>query len=474
METEAAKNKVIHFEKELIDLYRILSQIKSEENLPPSLSPKLKRFEETIKNLEESVRDYILIADASIDVIFRLSLTGKIMFITPSCKEAFGYEVEDILGTSFIEFIPKDKRKLALQALTMIFKEKKLHNFITSIKHKNGEEIPVEVNAKIIEVNGKRLGQGTMHVIKDRLKSEEKLKASENTFRTIWERSTDGMRLTDETGVVYMCNKAYSEMVGMSKEDIEGKLFSVVYDPVYAPQALINYQQSVQRSNIQSKYESMVHLWNGMHLSFEISNSFLEEINGERFLLSIFRDITDRKSNEYLIRKKDDLLQGIAEATKSLISNRDINTGFNSALRILGIAANVDRVYIYKHEMIEETEEHYAKLLFEWSAESAIAQIEDPALQKLSYSRFAALNFYENFSRGNSLKFIIKDLPTDAKSAFIDESIKSLILVPIMVDDSYWGFVGFDDLSEDRIWTDNEESLLVTMAATLAACDKKK
>ena len=473
MGNNVPEKRIIKCGLELEKFRSILTEIKSENSLPATISENLKTFEEILSNLEESVMEYTLISEASIDVIFRISLTGKILFITPSCKEAFGYESNEVLGESFLKFVPKTNARATLSALSRFLKAKELHNFISSITHKNGEEIPVELNARVIEINGKKVGHGTLHVIKERLKAEEKLRASENTFRTIWEKSSDGIRLTDESGIVYMCNKAYSEMVGMPKEEIEGKMFTVIYDPAYAPVALKNYQDSVRYSNIQSKYDSYVNLWNGNSLNFEISNSFIENINNKRLLLSIFRDVTERKANEKLLRKKDNLLQGIAEATRTLISNRDSNTGFNSALRILGIAAKVDRVYLYKNEIIEETEEHYAKLLFEWSTESAIAQIEDPALQKLSYSRFSALNFYENFSKGNSLKFIIKDLPPLARAAFIDKTIKSLILVPIMVDDIYWGFIGFDDLNEDREWTDNEESLLFTMSSTFAAVIKK-
>ena len=472
METKFTENRIITFEQELKEFSRVLQLMKSDNSLPEKVNVNLAKFEEIIENLENSVRDYILISEASIDVIFRISLTGKMIFITASCRDAFGYEVEEVIGKSFIKFISNEDVNSAFEALSKFFKQNVLRNFITQIMHKNGEKIPVEINAKMIEVNGKKVGQGTIHVIKERLKSEEKLRASENTFRTIWEKSSDGMRLTDENGTVIMCNQTYSDMVGMSKKEIEGENFSVVYDPAHASTALSDYLYSFKTDSILSKYESSVYLWNGLHLDFEISNSFLEDIGNKRLLLSIIRDVSERKLSEDLSRKKDNLLQGIAEATRSLISSRDINTGFNAALRILGIAANTDRVYIYKHEIIEETEEPYAKLLFEWSAESATAQIEDPALQKLSYSRFATLNFYENFLKGNSLKFIIKDLPPDALSAFIDEAIKSLILVPIMVDDLYWGFIGFDDLTEDREWTDNEESLLFTMAATIAAVIK--
>lgn len=427
-----------------------------------------------IANIEEALHEFRSISEASIDIIFRISSTGKIIFITPSCKDSLGFTVEEIIGRSFMDFVPNDNKRNAIVALKKFYAESKLESLKIPLLKKDGALVPTEINAKIIRTHdGKTLGQGTIHIITERLKSEEKLRTSEKTFRTIWERSTDGMRLTDENGIIILCNQAYAEMVGKKKEEIEGNPFSIIYHPDYRGQALNNYQNSFNENTIKVKYESTIHLWNDLHLEFEISNSFILNLEDKKLLLSIFRDITERKSNESLIRKKDNLLQGIAEATKSLISNRDEVAGFNSALRILGIAGEVDRVYIYKHEVVEETEEAYAKLVYEWSSESTESQIANPALQKLSYSRFSNLNFYENFSRGNSLKFTVGKLKPEERSAFIDQEIKSLILVPIMVDDDYWGFIGFDDLHRNRIWTDNDESLLITMAATIAAVIKR-
>ncbi|HKI79400.1 MAG TPA: response regulator [Ignavibacteriaceae bacterium] len=467
------QNKTQNFEKLLEELKTSLNQLNPSEKSKSEIDETILTISEKFQLLQKSFAEFRLIGDASVDVIFRISLTGKMLYISPSCKESFGYEVDEVLGESFLIFVHKDKTRYVLEGLAQIFKLKKLHNFRINILCKSGEEIPAEINAKMIEMDGMKVGQGTIHVIKERLKAEERLKYSENTFRTIWERSSEGMRLTDENGLIFLCNQAYANLVGKDKEDIEGRYFSEVYSEDYAPTALKNYQTNVRSKSIQTKYETTLHLWNELNIQVEISNSFIEDLGGEKLLLSIFRDITERSSNEVLLHKKDNLLQGIAEATKNLISNRDENAGFNSALRILGIAAEINRVYIYKHEVIEETEEFYAKLMFEWSAETAESQIKNPALQKLSYSRFSSLNFYENFSKGNTLKFIIKDLMQDEKTAFIDQSIKSLILVPIMVDNSYWGFIGFDDLKEDRVWTDNEESLLITMAATIAAVIKR-
>ncbi|HED05203.1 MAG TPA: hybrid sensor histidine kinase/response regulator, partial [Ignavibacteria bacterium] len=111
----------------------------------------------------------------------------------------------------------------------------------------------------------------------------------------------------------------------------------------------------------------------------------------------------------------------------------------------------------------------YISISYEWSSDTVEKQIENAALKKLSYSRFKTLRLFENLSEGRTLKYIISSLQEEAQKVFIDGNIKSIILVPIMVADKYWGFVGFDDCARERVWSDSEESLLITMALTLGA-----
>jgi len=233
------------------------------------------------------------------------------------------------------------------------------------------------------------------------------------------------------------------------------------------------YQQNFIQGMAKDYLESTAVLWNGEKLFFEISNSIIEDSNEKRFLLSIFRDTSERKVNEVLLEKKGRILQGIAKATNALITDSYYIDGFNTALRILGESAEADRVYIYKHLEDEETGEFYFTPLYEWTADGISSQINDNFLGKLSYSRFASLKFYESFSNGETLKFIIKDLPKEYQAVFIDGNIKSIILVPIFVEGAYWGFIGFDECHSDRTWSSDEESILSTLAGTIGEVLKK-
>ncbi len=473
MNLEKAKNIVVDLKDDLEKFRRSFKKLPSNKESRQILNGISSELGEFIDRLEEAYYESKLVSEVSLDAIFRLSKTGKLIYISSSCKDLLGYEEDEVLGQSLIKFVPENEVRNVFKTLAVLFKEKKVGNVVFHILNKNGEPVPVEVNAKIVNIGGKNLGQGTLHDVRNRLKSEEKLRASESTFRKIWEETLDGMRLTDENGIVVMCNQAFADMVERSKSEIEGHFFSSIYEVSYDERSLLAYQKNFHADSFKQRDQKSAVLWNGKIIHFEMTNAFLENIEGEKLLLSIFRDITRRKEDEILLTKKDKLLQGIAEATKTLISHEDSADGFSAALRILGMSAEVDRVYIYRHNVVEETGEMYVSILYEWTSESTEAQILIPALRKLSYSRFQSLNFYENFSKGNTLKFLIKNLPLKEQKVFIDGNIKSLILVPIMIDGSYWGFIGFDECKKDRVWSDNEESLLVTTASTLGAVIKK-
>lgn len=410
---------------------------------------------------------------SSIDVIFRISKTGKLKYISPSVKDLLGYSPEEVINKSIIHYVDPNKKDKYFEAFLSLIKSSDHATFPVELISKSGKPVPVEINLKIIQEGNETVGQGTIRDIRFRLEAQKKVEASEYIFKVIWDKTKDGMRLTDENGIVRLCNDSFALMFGKTKEEIIGNPISVLYDPSIEELVLNDYKDSFRLGKLKDHFEFNAPLWNGSQLFFEISNSFIENINGEKFLLSIFRDISERKLNEMLLEKKSRLLQGISKAIAVLIAAPSEAEGFNKALAILGEAAFVDRVYLFKHFEDEITGEKYFALNYEWTNSGIISQIKDPAFQRISYSRFSALQFYELLSKGQSLSFIMKNLSQQERRAFIDSSIKSIILVPIMIEGNYWGFIGFDDCHTNRLWTSDEESILSTMAAVLGAVIKR-
>lgn len=141
----------------------------------------------------------------------------------------------------------------------------------------------------------------------ERIWAESALRKSESQFRVVWDSSVDGMRLTNQEGIVVQVNEAYCRMVQKSKSELEGQPLSVVYQTDTASQILTKYQKRMGAKAIEPQFEREVTLWNGRKTWFEVSNSPLEVPDQPGLLLSILRDVSERKQAEVSLRRTEDL-----------------------------------------------------------------------------------------------------------------------------------------------------------------------
>lgn len=123
-----------------------------------------------------------------------------------------------------------------------------------------------------------------------------KYKESENRFRSVWENSTDNMRIVRQDGIIIAVNKSYCNMVGMDKQELEGEHFSIVYAPSEERELII--KQITDHFRIvqpQTYFDQSVQFSNGKRVDLEVSHVRVEIPEREPVLLSIFRDITEKK-----------------------------------------------------------------------------------------------------------------------------------------------------------------------------------
>ncbi|SPE59690.1 putative Response receiver sensor histidine kinase response regulator, PAS and GAF domain-containing [Verrucomicrobia bacterium] len=125
--------------------------------------------------------------------------------------------------------------------------------------------------------------------------TESELRESEERFRSVWENSIDGMRLTDRMGRIVDVNEAFCRLVKIPRAHLLGQVFSVMYKG-HGPQDGIEvYQDRFVTGQIPARITAPVQLWNSEELDLEISSSFIESGQRGKLLLSIFRNVTERK-----------------------------------------------------------------------------------------------------------------------------------------------------------------------------------
>lgn len=138
-----------------------------------------------------------------------------------------------------------------------------------------------------------------------------------------------------------------------------------------------------------------------------------------------------------------------------------------AVLRTLGEAAGASRAYIFENE--QNDDQVATSVRWDWAAEGIESTSIYAANHGWPYSD--GFSHWESaFRYGRAVQMRASDGVPSRDEAFMkDESVLSLIAVPIFVDSEWWGFIGFDDCVADRRWTPAEEDALHAAADTLGA-----
>jgi PAS domain S-box-containing protein len=148
----------------------------------------------------------------------------------------------------------------------------------------------------------------------ERLRAQEALGGSEATFRSVWEHSIDGMRLTDGDGRILAVNEAFCRLMRLPREKLEGQAFSVAYKGHGPKDGMEVYCKRFATGEISPRITARAELWNSDSVDLEISSSFVELGERGRMLLSIFRDVSERRRAEQRIEAFSKLGQRLSAA----------------------------------------------------------------------------------------------------------------------------------------------------------------
>jgi signal transduction histidine kinase len=149
-----------------------------------------------------------------------------------------------------------------------------------------------------------------------------------------------------------------------------------------------------------------------------------------------------------------------------LLVQPDFPTAIGQSLELLGFATEVDHIYIYENHPHPETQEMLMSLRFEWTKDHAEARGDHSALQNLPYQpQFS--HWYDTLRMKKVIRGPIRDFPKRGRSPLNRQNILSTIIVPIMIRDHFWGFIGFDTYQAEHAWKEEEESILLALAGSI-------
>jgi PAS domain S-box-containing protein len=121
----------------------------------------------------------------------------------------------------------------------------------------------------------------------------------------VWHESIDGIRITDSTGNIIAANPSFCKLLDKPEAEIINQPFYILYHPNIQAEIIREYNNDFINNNIKHQLERKAVLWNGRKVWFEFSNSIIKSSFYENLVLSIVRDITDKKENELALIKSE-------------------------------------------------------------------------------------------------------------------------------------------------------------------------
>ena len=176
---------------------------------------------------------------------------------------------------------------------------------------------------------------GSMMDITERKKAEEALQQSEEKYRTLVEQASDGIFISDVSGVFYVVNSAGCQLSGYSFEELKQM---TIYDLAEPEDLQLNpFQFDKLKSEKGVTSERKMLKKDGMVIDIEVNAKLLSD---GRFLAFI-KDITERKKAEQelkesydAIRELTSYLEKIREEERTNIS-REIHDELGQQLTVL-------------------------------------------------------------------------------------------------------------------------------------------
>ena len=198
----------------------------------------------------------------------------------------------------------------------------------------------------------------------------------------------------------------------------------------------------------------------------EIKNWSDEEVNFARTvsdIITLALETIKRKKAEKQIIYKSDLLTSITKTTEILLQTTNEDKVFEDSLTHVGEATKVDRVYYFKNDI----DTNLLSQIFEWTRDDSLKEIDNPELQNVPHDVFP--EFMEVIIKNKPYLSVVKDIPEGSfKSILQEQSILSILILPIFIKKVFYGFLGFDDCTSERIWNSDEINILQTLTNNIS------
>ena len=204
---------------------QLINELEKLRLLTSELKTSEAEHKQTVEELKESEEKFRSFVETSDDLVFLLNKTGHIKYISPRVKELYGYQPDELIGKHLKKTTPMSEVPKAIKVINEVMRGRSLKNFLINQKKKNGQIIPMEVNAVPLKKEGKIVGVlGIIRDISERVQAQEALAEKALMLDNILRSAADmAIATTDMDFRITYYNPLAEKFFGYTAEEAIGR-----------------------------------------------------------------------------------------------------------------------------------------------------------------------------------------------------------------------------------------------------------
>ncbi len=276
------------------------------------------------------------------DAVITTNAAGEIKFMNVEAEKLTGYtlnEASNKPSKSVFKIINEHTHQEVDNPIFKAFETGKAVGLAdhTILVNKNGAEVAIDDSAAPIRSKDGKI-TGAVLVFRDiseRRKVEEALANSEAKYRALVENADDAILLTDLSGKSIYKNRAYLKNLGFEEgEEAQAEKAAKIH-PDDLSSVKDKGRELFKTGYSTSEYRVKHH--NGSWVYRHAKSSLMYDSSHQPYaILSIIRDITERKKAEEALKFQADLLNHVGQAIIMVDNNRTIRFWNKAAEKLYG------------------------------------------------------------------------------------------------------------------------------------------
>jgi len=209
-------------------------------------------------------------------------------------------------------------------------------------------------------------------------------------------------------------------------------------------------------------------LKNGKYRHFRAFGTTYREEDGTPIRVAgALQDLEEEVRVQEELAYRDSLLNASNKASSYLFHIRPdtMNECISKSMALIGEAVNADRLYIWRN-FNNAKGERMVTPIYEWDSKGYSRHF-DWFYPGISYADNLPI-FEKRLARGETINALVKNIPAKEGRLFTELGVISVLIVPIFINELFWGFAAFDDCKRQRNYLKEEEGLLLSISLLIA------